>query len=612
MKKVLSLFAAAAILSTSAYAIGGASGAKIDWYVQGKLGAVNLNPYGYSPLTAVIMNGGYELSDIEVTIVPKENGQIIKYQVDSQRAKTYGGIPVFGLYPNYQNTVKVSYTKKINDKVEKVVDEIYKITTSGVNMTPSGSAMQRGVPFESVKVLKVEPEFANRLYLVNNAPGKIAAHSSKSVWNNPVGGAMEWDESSNAFIIDTKGEIRWYFDADKLMDWNNIYNRGIMMGFHQNTDGAFSFSFGQRYAKYDLMGKEVFNRQLPLNYIDASHAVDNMQNGHYLLRVASAHALRPDGKSVRTVRDVIVEVDEHGNVVDDWKLFEILDPYRSNVIKALDQGAVCLNVDASKAGQTISDEELAKLDSSDKFGDIAGTGVGRNWAHVNSVDYDPTDDSIIISSRHQSAIIKIGRDKKVKWILGAHKGWNDKFKAALLQPVDSKGKKIVCDDEYSKCPGYENSEGGFDFTWTQHTGWRIDSKSDKRYIYISAFDNGDARGIEQPAFSTDKYSRAVVYKIDQKNMTVEQVWEYGKERGNEWYSPVTSLTEYYKDTDSIVTYSATAGMAFDLSAGKAIGEPKPEIDEFKWGSKTPSVQIQFTGTGIGYQAMPVSLEKAFK
>ncbi len=45
------------------------------------------------------------------------------------------------------------------------------------------------------------------------------------------------------------------------------------------------------------------------------------------------------------------------------------------------------------------------------FGDIARP--GRNWAHVNSVSCnDPRDDSIfIISSRHQSAIIKIGRDK---------------------------------------------------------------------------------------------------------------------------------------------------------------------------------------------------------
>ncbi|HED4592347.1 TPA: aryl-sulfate sulfotransferase [Campylobacter jejuni] len=544
-------------------AMGGPSGAKIDWQIQGQIGAIKMNPYGLSPLTAIIMDNGYVLSDIKVTIVPKPNGQTISYNVNSKMAKTYGGIPIFGLYPSYLNTVKVSYTKTANGKSQKVIDEIYKITTPGVSIEPSGSTDQRGTPFENVKVLKMDPKFSDRLYLVNNAPGKQSGKGSQSVWNNPVGGAMEWDENSNVFIIDTKGEIRWYFDNDKLMNWDNIYNRGIMMGFHQNKDGALTWGFGQRYVKYDILGREIFNRKLPAAYIDFSHAMDNMQNGHYLLRVASANTLRPDGKHVRTVRDTIVEVDENGNVVDDWRLYEILDPYRSTIIKALDQGAVCLNIDASKAGKTLSDEELAKMDESDKFGDIAGTGIGRNWAHVNSVDYDPSDDSIIISSRHQSAVVKIGRDKKIKWILGAHKGW------------------------------------------------RIDSKSNKRYIYISVFDNGDARGAEQPAFASQKYSRAVIYKIDQQNKTVEQIWEYGKNRGNEWFSPVTSLTQYEPDKDSIMVYSATAGMAFDLSKGVSLGEPKPEIDEFNWGAKEPSVQIQFSGSGTGYQAMPFSVDQAF-
>lgn len=59
-------------------------------------------------------------------------------------------------------------------------------------------------------------------------------------------------------------------------------------------------------------------------------------------------------------------------------------------------------------------KKLAKMDESDKFGDIVG--IDRNLAHVNSIDYNPSDDSIIISSRHQSAVVKIGRDKKIKWI----------------------------------------------------------------------------------------------------------------------------------------------------------------------------------------------------
>ncbi|MCR8683289.1 aryl-sulfate sulfotransferase [Campylobacter sp. LMG 17559] len=614
IKKIisLSLLASVVLAPNLALAVGGASGAKIDYHVQGQIGTIKLNPYGLSPLSAVIVDGGYELSDVSVTIVPKPNGQTISYKVSSNKIKTYGGIPIFGLYPSYLNTVKVSYTKSAFGKSEKVIDEVYKIATGGVNIEPSGSLVQRGVPFEKVEVLKVDKEFEDRLYLVNNTPGKYSAKSSQAIWNNPSGGALEWDEASNAFIVDTKGEIRWYLDNDKLMDKNNIYNRGIMMGFRQNSDGALSFGFGQRYVKYDLMGREIFNRILPSSYIDFSHSMSQMPNGNYLLRVALANVKRPDGKNVRSVRDVILEVDNNGNVVDEWRLFEILDPYRANIIKVLDQGAVCLNVDVSKAGKTLSNEELAKMDTSEIFGDIAGTGVGRNWAHVNSVDYDPSDDSIIISSRHQSAIIKIGRDKKVKWILGAHKGWGEKYKKALLQPIDKNGKNIICEDDYSKCPGYKNKEGGFDFTWTQHTAFRIDEKSNKRYIYITAFDNGDARAITQPAFASMKYSRAVVYKIDQKNKTVEQIWEYGKQRGNKWFSPITSLAEYYKDKNSIMVYSASAGMAFDLSKGVAIGEPKPEIDEFKWGAKEPSVQIRFSGASTGYQAMPIDLEKAFK
>lgn len=33
-----------------------------------------------------------------------------------------------------------------------------------------------------------------------------------------------------------------------------------------------------------------------------------------------------------------------------------------------------------------------------------------------------------------------------------------------------------------------------------------------------------------------KYSRAVVYKIDQKKMTVEQIWEVGKDLGYDYFS----------------------------------------------------------------------------
>ena len=560
-----------------------------------------MNPYKIAPLTAVIYNGGYVLKNVSVRIVPKQNGQEIAYKVGDNQAKTYGGIPVFGLYADWRNTVEVEYDRWQGDQM-KHIKETYRIWTAPAYVETDGYGA-RDTGFFNPEVKKVDPEFKDRLYFVNNL-GQLDARSTKTVWNNPVGGALQWNYSPQNTIIDTTGEIRWYMLPETIYSFDNIWYGGTMMGFRQEADGAMSWGYGQRYAKYDIMGREIFNRRLPTGYADFSHASKKIEsNGHYLLRVASDGYKRPDNKIVRTVRDVILEVDGDGNVVDDFRLFEILDPYRDNVLKAIDQGAVCLNIDPAKQGKTLTAEELAKQDQNDHFGDIVGSGAGRNWAHINSVDYDETDDSIIISSRHQSAIIKIGRDKKVKWILGSHEGWKTPYQDKLLQPVDKNGKPIKC--EGSKC------EGDFDWTWTQHTGWKVRSELSKGdVIYISAFDNGDARGMEQPALPEMKYSRAVVYKVDQKKMTVEQVWEYGKERGHAWYSPVTSLTEYCGDKDSIMVYSATAGAEFDWKTFSYTKFPSPVIDEFKWLAKEPSVEIILHGAE-GYQAFPFDVKKAF-
>lgn len=601
-------YTAAVLLSTlslSVFASGGPSGASVADYAQGGLGGIVVNPYKIAPLTAIIKNGGYELSDVTVTVKPKKGGQTISYKVSDGEVRTHGGIPVFGLYGDYRNTVVVSYTKKVGSKVTKVKDETYNIYTSPVVGWDNGSKGQRTALFDT-KVNKVEKKYADRLYFVNNFGGK-STEMGQFVWNNPGVGAMEWGSLPSNAIIDTKGEIRWYLRPDAIYDPSSVWKSGSMMGFEQGSDGKLTWGFGQRYVKYDIMGREIWNRVLPRNYIDFTHAMDAAQNGHYFLKVGSADTRRTDGKRVRTIRDVIVEVDENGSVVDEWRLFDILDPWRSDVLKAMDQGAVCLNVDLKKAGHTLSQDELDKMDNSDEFGDITGTGSGRNWAHVNSVDYDPSDDSIILSVRNQSAVVKIGRDKKVKWILAAPQGWNKKLASKLLVPVDSRGKKLTCDEV--SCSGTD-----FDWTWTQHSAWRVDAKSDKNVIYVSVFDNGDGRGMEQPALPSMKYSRGVIYKIDQKKMTVEQVWEYGKEQGSAFYSPITSMTQYQDDKKSVLVYSASIGLLEKpaLSNGKAAPRKiTPRLLEFDYGSKKPSVDIELSNL-TGYQAFPFDVNKAFK
>lgn len=93
-------------------------------------------------------------------------------------------------------------------------------------------------------------------------------------------------------MIDASGDIRWYLDPRTLWKPESMDSAGVMMGFCQNPDGTMTWGFGQRYVRFDLMGRDIFNRRLPAGYNDFSHAMDPMPNGHYLLRVASSDLRR--------------------------------------------------------------------------------------------------------------------------------------------------------------------------------------------------------------------------------------------------------------------------------------------------------------------------------
>lgn len=105
----------------------------------------------------------------------------------------------------------------------------------------------------------------------------------------------------------------------------------------------------------------------------------------------------------------------------------------------------------------------------------------------------------------------------MKWIIGSHEGWKKPFADKLLTPVDASGKPIACDKFMNHC------ENKFDWTWTQHTAWRINEKSKKGDVYLTVFDNGDGRGMEQPALADMKYTRLVVYRVNESKMTIEQI-----------------------------------------------------------------------------------------
>lgn len=153
--------------------------------------------------------------------------------------------------------------------------------------------------------------------------------------------------------------------------------------------------------------------------------------------------------------------------------------------------------------------------------------IEYDWFHNNSVWYDEKTNSITLSGRHQDAVINIDYDTgKLNWILGDPEGWSDEYQKYFFKPVGD----------------------NFEWQWSQHAAM-ITPES-----YVFLFDNGNNKSKNEKDYvkAEDSYSRGVMYKIDTDKMTIEQVWEYGKERGSDFYSPYISDVDYLDKNHYIV------------------------------------------------------------
>ncbi len=83
----------------------------------------------------------------------------------------------------------------------------------------------------------------------------------------------------------------------------------------------------------------------------------------------------------------------------------------------------------------------------------------------------------------------------------------------------------------------------FEWCWYQHSVIAIPNGD---YMLV---DNGSVRNYDP---SAARYSRAVEYKIDPVNMTIQQKWQYGKERGLETYSYIVSGVQYLPNSNHVL------------------------------------------------------------
>ena len=153
--------------------------------------------------------------------------------------------------------------------------------------------------------------------------------------------------------------------------------------------------------------------------------------------------------------------------------------------------------------------------------------VSYDWFHNNSVWYDESTNSITLSGRHMDAIVNIDyKSGSLNWIIGDSTNWSEEYKKYFFTPKD------------------EN----FDWQWSQHAAMILPNGN------VFVFDNGNNRSkIEEKYIDAENnYSRGVIFKIDTTDMTIETVWEYGKERGKDYYSPYISDVDYLGESHYII------------------------------------------------------------
>ncbi len=313
---------------------------------------------------------------------------------------------------------------------------------------------------------------------------------------NPSGLPVDTDDQAGRnlrglpFMFDTNGDIRYYLDLAFL--------GGLAYEVGRLRNGNWIFGHDGVIYEYSVLGRRVNRWDIP-GYL-SHHEVTEKPNGNILTAVHKIGTKNKDGGG--TNGDHIIEIDRaSGEILGEWDLRQVADVYRRSLVK-------------------------------DAF----------DWFHMNAIWYDETDDTLIISGRNQG-LVKITKDNELVWILAPHQGWGkagigaDKYETAdyLLTAVDAQGTPYP--EEVQQ--GTE-SAADFDWTWGQHAPLILPNS------HLFAFDNGFMRHFT-PNGPTS-YSRGVEYVIDEEAMTVRQVWEYGAERGNEYFSPIISDVDYLEAT----------------------------------------------------------------
>ncbi len=186
---------------------------------------VILNPYDVSPLSALVIFQTKDLSTATVTIKGKDDDEDI---VNTFLPSKEHILPIYGLYPDYENTVIVSSSDE-----EKVLT----IKTGAL-------------PDDVKNGTKVNDEnTGTEFYFTTSENGK------------PTG-------------YDKNGNVRWYLTKNYKWEFNRLSNGHILLG-NDNLISEPYYSMG--LIEMDMLGKIYFEYNIPGGY---HHDVYELNNGN--------------------------------------------------------------------------------------------------------------------------------------------------------------------------------------------------------------------------------------------------------------------------------------------------------------------------------------------
>lgn len=409
-------------------------GFEIEGYTIDKPNIV-LNPYGNSPLTALIIFKTKTKVSPKVTIVGKDELTTYTHTFDKEKEHY---LPIYGLYANSENQVIIEYEEK-NETIKKTI-------------TIKTDALPKNMAIPSY-VYADKENLTNDLYFYT--PSSIGYTCA----------------------YDVNGDIRWYLTNYALWKIDRLENGHLLVSTERLINSPYYMT---GLYEIDLLGKIYTEYSLKGGY---HHDYYEMENGNLL--IASDDFYNDDG----TVEDYIVELDRQtGEIIKTFDLKDVLN---------------------MKDGQS---ENWTAYD----------------WFHNNSVWYDKETNSITLSGRHQDAVVNIDyKTGDLNWIIGDPKNWSEEYQKYFFKPI---------------------GDGEFEWQWSQHAAMI----TPEGYVFILDNGNNKSKIKEEYVSAENSYTRGVMYKIDTENMTIEQIWEYGKERGSEFYSPYISDVDYINENHYIV------------------------------------------------------------